>query len=74
MRKNIIIDDVLKLNSDFALHPKLKTFHELFQQKKAAFVHATSIPYTGRSHFESRFNGNWISNPYASKTGWLGRG
>ena len=33
MRKNIIIDDVLKLNSDFALHPKLKTFHELFQQK-----------------------------------------
>jgi len=75
MRKNIIIDDVLKLNSDFALHPKLKTFHDLFQQKKAAFVHATSIPYTGRSHFEGQdLMETGSLTPYASKTGWLGRG
>ena len=34
LRKNIIIEEVLKLNSDFALHPKLQTFHELFKTNK----------------------------------------
>ena len=75
MRKNIIIDDVLKLTSDFALHPKLETFYELFQKNQASIVHATSIPYTGRSHFEGQDlmeTGSLV--PYSTKTGWLGRG
>ena len=75
LRKNIIIEDVLKLNSDFALHPKLQTFHELFENQQAAVVHATSIPYTGRSHFEGQdLMETGSLTPYASKTGWLGRG
>jgi len=75
LRKNIIIEDVLKLNTDFALHPKLQTFHELFKNQQAAVVHATSIPYTGRSHFEGQdLMETGSLTPYASKTGWLGRG
>ena len=75
LRKNIIIEDVLKLNSDFALHPKLQTFHELFENQQAAVVHATSIPYTGRSHFEGQdLMETGSLTPYASNTGWLGRG
>jgi len=75
LRKNIIIEDVLKLNTDFALHPKLQTFHELFENQQAAVVHATSIPYTGRSHFEGQdLMETGSLTPYASKTGWLGRG
>ena len=75
LRKNIIIEDVLKLNTDFALHPKLQTFHELFKNQQAEVVHATSIPYTGRSHFEGQdLMETGSLTPYASKTGWLGRG
>ena len=74
-RKKLIIEDTLKLNSDFALHPKLHTFHDLWQNNQAAFVHATSIPYTGRSHFDGQ---NLMESggkvPYQEKTGWLGRG
>jgi uncharacterized protein (DUF1501 family) len=74
-RKKLIIEDTLELNSDFALHPKLNTFHELWKNNQAAFVHATSIPYTGRSHFDGQ---NLMESggkvPYQEKTGWLGRG
>ena len=30
-RKKLIVEETLKLNSDFALHPKLHTFHDLWQ-------------------------------------------
>ena len=43
-RPDIIIPEDLKLNSDFAIHPALKTFHELWKGGKSAFVHATNIP------------------------------
>ncbi len=75
MRKKLILEETLKLNSDFALHPKLHTFHNLWKNDQAAFVHATSIPYTGRSHFDGQNlmeSGGHV--PYQEKTGWLGRG
>ncbi|SVE19494.1 uncharacterized protein METZ01_LOCUS472348, partial [marine metagenome] len=54
---------------------KLNTFHELWKNNQAAFIHATSIPYTGRSHFDGQ---NLMESggkvPYQEKTGWLGRG
>ena len=74
-RKKLILEETLKLNSDFALHPKLNTFHDLWKSDQAAFVHATSIPYTGRSHFDGQNlmeSGGHV--PYQEKTGWLGRG
>ena len=30
-RKDLILDETIKLNSDFALHPKLKNFYNLWQ-------------------------------------------
>jgi uncharacterized protein (DUF1501 family) len=74
-RKKLILEETLKLNSDFALHPKLNTFHELWKSDQAAFIHATSIPYTGRSHFDGQnLMESGGKTPYKIKTGWLGRG
>jgi len=73
-RKNILIENTIKLNSDFALHPRLKAFHECWNENTGSIVHATSIPYTQRSHFEGQ---NLMESggrtPYQEKTGWVGR-
>ena len=75
LRSKINLDKVIKLTSDFDLHPALSCFAELWKQEKAAAVHATNIPYTARSHFEGQNlmeSGGKI--PYKVQTGWLGRG
>ena len=75
LRSKINLDKTLKLTGDFDLHPALKTFKSLWDQNKGAIVHATNIPYTGRSHFDGQNlmeSGGKI--PYQEKTGWLGRG
>ena len=53
-RKQLILDDTIKLNSDFSLHPVLDNFHDLWKENKGAIVHATNIPYTERSHFDGQ--------------------
>ena len=75
LRSKINLDRTLKLTSDFDLHPALETFKKLWDQDQGAAVHATNIPYTGRSHFDGQNlmeSGGKI--PYQVKTGWLGRG
>ena len=75
IRKGILIENPMKLDADFALHPKLKGFSECWHDNTGAIVHATNIPYTARSHFEGQ---NLMESggrvPYQEKTGWLGRG
>ncbi len=73
LRKELIIQKSLKLNSDFALHPSLDALYNLWEKNKATIVHATNIPYTGRSHFDGQNlmeSGGLI--PYKEKTGRLG--
>ena len=73
-RPDIGVHKPIKITSDFALHPKLKKFKKLWDKNKASIFHATSIPYTGRSHFEGQYlmeSGGTV--PYYDKTGWLGR-
>ncbi len=75
MRSKINLDRTLPLTSDFDLHPALETFKNLWDKNQSAAVHATNIPYTGRSHFDGQNlmeSGGKI--PYQEKTGWLGRG
>ncbi len=75
LRSKINLDRTLKLTGDFDLHPALKTFKRLWDEDNGAIVHATNIPYTGRSHFDGQNlmeTGGKI--PYQVKTGWLGRG
>ena len=73
-RKSILIEDTIKLNSDFALHPRLVGFNKCWSDNTGTIVHATSIPYTQRSHFEGQ---NLMESggkvPYQEKTGWVGR-
>ena len=75
MRPDLIEKKSFKLSSDFNLNPELKFFNKLWLNKKATVVHATNIPYTGRSHFDGQ---NLMESggrkPYELKTGWLGRG
>ena len=73
-RKDIVIENIIKLNSDFALHPRLSGFYEAWTENTGTIVHATSIPYTQRSHFEGQNlmeSGGRIA--YKEKTGWVGR-
>ena len=73
-RKNILIENTIKLNSDFALHPRLKGFNECWKENTGSIIHATSIPYTQRSHFEGQNlmeSGGRVA--YQEKTGWVGR-
>ena len=75
MRSKINLDRTLTLTSDFDLHPALEAFKNLWDKNQSAAVHATNIPYTGRSHFDGQNlmeSGGKI--PYQEKTGWLGRG
>ena len=74
-RPDIQVEGLLKLSSDFSLHPKLQHFHKLWRNNKAAIVHATNIPYQLRSHFDGQDlmeSGGHV--PYKERTGWLGRG
>jgi len=73
-RKSILIENAIKLNSDFALHPRLIGFNKCWNDNTGSIVHATSIPYTQRSHFEGQNlmeSGGRIA--YQEKTGWVGR-
>ena len=73
-RPDIGVDKPIKVTSNFALHPRLKKFKQLWDEDKASIIHATSIPYIGRSHFEGQYlmeSGG--TKPYYDKTGWLGR-
>jgi len=73
-RKSILIENTIKLNSDFALHPRLIGFNKCWNDNTGSIVHAASIPYTQRSHFEGQ---NLMESggrtPYKEKTGWVGR-
>ena len=74
-RPDIMVNNLKSISSEFNLHPKLKSFYKLWKNNQAAVVHATNIPYIGRSHFDGQ---NLMQSggrvPYEIKTGWLGRG
>lgn len=62
------------LNSDFQLISSLSFVRELYDAGDALLVHASSFPYTGRSHFDGQnIMESGVMAPYSSKTGWLGR-
>lgn len=75
LRPGIGVRAPLPLDASFALHPRLTQLHALWQSNQLAIVHATGFAYTGRSHFEGQdVMQSGIMKPYASTTGWLGRG
>lgn len=74
LRQSINPDNILKLDGFFGLHPSFPTVHKMYQVGEALLVHGTSIPYTGRSHFEGQdLMESGADAPYASASGWMGR-
>ena len=73
-RKHLVPGNLIKLSSLFSLHPALKNYAAMLSGGNAAIVHATSIPYTLRSHFEGQNlmqTGSTV--PFSHRSGWLGR-
>jgi len=70
----IPVDDVLKLDGDFGLHPKLAVIHELTRNGQARIAPAVAIPERIRSHFEAQdLLESGGGHLYATTTGWLNR-
>lgn len=69
--------DVLKLNDQVGLHPRLKGFKEMLDQGRLAVILGTGYPNFNLSHFTSRdFWESATSKDQSGKagaTGWLGR-
>ena len=67
-------DQALRLDADFALHPKLAAIHALAQAGQARIAPAVAIPERIRSHFEAQdlleSGGDHL---YGTTTGWLTR-
>ena len=73
-RKALVAANPLKLNPLFGIHPNFKNFSRLLKINEASIVHATSFPYTGRSHFEGQnISQIGLRKPFSVDTGWLGR-
>ncbi len=78
-RKNVGIPakDVIKLNDEVGLHPKLTGFKELLDQGSFGVVLGTGYPnfnlshFVGRSIWEAAKTG--VQTGTAGATGWLGR-
>ncbi|HVY19607.1 MAG TPA: DUF1501 domain-containing protein [Bauldia sp.] len=73
-RKDLVASKAIKLDPFFGLHPNFVAFAQMLANNEAAIVHATSIPYTLRSHFEGQnLMQTGITKPFGLQTGWLGR-
>ncbi len=74
VRNGLISSSPIKINPFFGLHQNFVNFAEMLANNEAAIVHATSIPYINRSHFEGQnLMQSGGTNPFALPTGWLGR-
>lgn len=70
---NIAQKDVLPLNNELGLHPKLANLKKFYDGGKVAIINGVGYPNSSRSHF--RGTDIWMSaNPdKIERTGWLGR-
>ncbi len=65
---------IVDLDGTFGLHPALAPLAPLYGQGELVVVHAASVPYDRRSHFDGQDvleNGTAI--PFGERTGWLSR-
>lgn len=63
-----------KIESDFALHPRLGNLASLYKAGDALFVHAVATPYRARSHFDAQnVLESGAAKPYSIESGWMNR-
>ena len=74
IRKDVLVQGANDLDGFFGIHQNLKFLESEYQSGNAAFVHATSFPYTGRSHFDGQnIMETGSEQAYAVTSGWVGR-
>ena len=74
IRKDVLVNGAADLDGFFGINPSLKFLGSEYHQGRAAFVHATSFPYTGRSHFDGQnIMETGGEQAYALTSGWVGR-
>ena len=74
IRKDILVNGANDLDGFFGINPSLRFLGSEYYNGRAAFVHATSFPYTGRSHFDGQnIMETGFEQPYAVTSGWVGR-
>lgn len=65
---------LIDLDGRFGLHPSLRSFEELFKDKRLAIVHGMGSPNSTRSHFDAQ---DYMESgtPFSKNTtsGWLNR-
>lgn len=65
---------VIDLDGYFGLHPALAPLHELWQQRKLAFVHASGSPDPTRSHFDAQdYLESGTPGRKSTQDGWMNR-
>ena len=74
IRKDILVNGANDLDGFFGINPSLRFLASEYHKGRAAFVHATSFPYTGRSHFDGQnIMETGFEQAYAVTSGWVGR-
>lgn len=76
MRPSIAIpqNQVLDLDGFFGLHPSLKAFKPLYDQRNLAVIHAVGSPDMTRSHFDAQdFMESGTPGIKSTQDGWLNR-
>lgn len=73
-RGALAVQDGLRLDGNFALHPQMKFAHELYGKRQLLPMLAIAPPYRQRSHFEAQdCLENGTASPDGARDGWLGR-
>jgi len=76
LRKPLLVPDeqLLKLDSFFALHPALPQLHQCYARKELEVFHAIATPYRERSHFDAQnVLETGLDHPDPGADGWLNR-
>jgi len=64
----------LKLDGFFFAHPALAAFKRMYDEKRAAVIHATATGYRDRSHFDGQdVLESGYPGPGRTESGWLNR-
>jgi uncharacterized protein (DUF1501 family) len=73
-RNGLALENALKLDAMFALHPNIPGMKSLYDGGELIVVHAAATPYRDRSHFDGQnLLENGSEQPYGLDTGWLNR-
>jgi uncharacterized protein (DUF1501 family) len=74
LKKNADEDSVIDLDGYFGVHPSLKLFADMYQNKELVFMPAVATQYRKRSHFDGQnFFENGSGRPFGARDGWLNR-